>query len=109
MNAISTQSFSRDVCDKSIQKFQKKPGALLSVLEHIQKNTAHHFLSPEVLQYVAESMDLPLQYYNNNVYGTLKLLEAMGRHSVKKLVFSSTLVLSILAIPTKSSNINSLS
>jgi len=39
---------------------------------------------------VGESVNEPFKYYENNVYGTLKLLEAMERADVKKIVFSST-------------------
>ncbi|WP_425446681.1 UDP-glucose 4-epimerase GalE [Dethiothermospora halolimnae] len=39
---------------------------------------------------VGESMENPLKYYDNNVYGTQILLETMNRHNVKKIVFSST-------------------
>ena len=39
---------------------------------------------------VGESVTEPFKYYENNVYGTLKLLEAMQRADVKKIVFSST-------------------
>lgn len=39
---------------------------------------------------VGESMDNPYEYYHNNVYGTLCLLEAMNETGVKKIVFSST-------------------
>lgn len=39
---------------------------------------------------VGESMTNPLKYYDNNVYGTKVLLEAMTKHDVKKIVFSST-------------------
>lgn len=39
---------------------------------------------------VGESMENPLKYYDNNVYGTLRLLEAMNKHGVKNIVFSST-------------------
>lgn len=39
---------------------------------------------------VGESMTNPAKYYNNNVYGTLQLLEAMNEHGVKRMVFSST-------------------
>lgn len=39
---------------------------------------------------VGESMEKPLLYFNNNVYGMQVLLEAMVRHSVDKIVFSST-------------------
>jgi len=39
---------------------------------------------------VGESMTEPLKYFNNNVYGTINLLEAMRDNGVKKIVFSST-------------------
>ncbi|MFK7955097.1 MAG: UDP-glucose 4-epimerase GalE [Lysobacterales bacterium] len=40
--------------------------------------------------YVGESVRDPQQYYRNNVVGTLNLLDAMRRHKVDRLVFSST-------------------
>ena len=39
---------------------------------------------------VGESMEQPLLYFNNNVYGMQVLLEAMIRHGADKIVFSST-------------------
>jgi UDP-glucose 4-epimerase len=42
------------------------------------------------LAYVGESVERPLQYYANNVAGTLSLLQAMDEAGVKRLVFSST-------------------
>jgi UDP-glucose 4-epimerase len=39
---------------------------------------------------VGESVSDPYAYYQNNVGGTLNLLEAMRRHGVGRLVFSST-------------------
>ncbi len=39
---------------------------------------------------VGESMKDPGKYYHNNVYGTLCLLEAMNKHGVRRIVFSST-------------------
>lgn len=42
------------------------------------------------LKAVGESVQEPLAYYDNNVVGTLRLLEAMGRCGVKALVFSSS-------------------
>lgn len=39
---------------------------------------------------VGESMERPLFYFNNNVYGMQTLLEAMQRHNVDKIVFSSS-------------------
>lgn len=39
---------------------------------------------------VNESMEKPELYFQNNVLGTLNLLEAMREHGVKKIIFSST-------------------
>ena len=39
---------------------------------------------------VGESVTNPLKYYDNNLYGTKVLLEAMIKNSVNKIVFSST-------------------
>ncbi|MBX0315344.1 UDP-glucose 4-epimerase GalE [Planococcus glaciei] len=39
---------------------------------------------------VGESMENPLKYFDNNVYGTQVLLQAMTKHGVGKIVFSST-------------------
>lgn len=42
------------------------------------------------LKAVGESVAKPLEYYDNNVVGTLRLLEAMRERAVKTLVFSSS-------------------
>ena len=39
---------------------------------------------------VGESMSDPLKYYDNNLYGTMVLLQSMVAHGVDKIVFSST-------------------
>ncbi len=39
---------------------------------------------------VGESVALPLKYYHNNITGTILLCEAMVRHGVKTMVFSSS-------------------
>lgn len=50
-------------------------------------NAVIHFAG---LKAVGESVEKPLNYYNNNVYGTLTLCEAMKKFGVKNLVFSSS-------------------
>lgn len=40
--------------------------------------------------YVGESVQKPMKYYENNVIGTLNLLETMQKYNVGKIVFSST-------------------
>jgi len=42
------------------------------------------------LKAVGESAQKPLLYFENNITGTVRLLEAMSAHGVKKIVFSSS-------------------
>ena len=42
------------------------------------------------LKAVGESVQKPLEYFDNNVNGTLVLLDAMRKHGCKKIVFSSS-------------------
>lgn len=42
------------------------------------------------LKAVGESVEKPLEYYNNNIIGTLNLLTVMKNYNVKKLIFSSS-------------------
>lgn len=46
-----------------------------------------HFAANSI---VGESMQKPLMYFNNNVYGMQVLLEVMNENNVKHIVFSST-------------------
>ena len=39
---------------------------------------------------VGESTKIPLDYYYNNIYGTICILKAMKAHGVKKIIFSSS-------------------
>ncbi len=39
---------------------------------------------------VGESVEKPLMYYNNNIYGTISLLETMEKYKVSNIVFSSS-------------------
>ncbi len=39
---------------------------------------------------VGESVAKPLEYYDNNISGTIKLLQAMKKYNCKKIVFSSS-------------------
>ena len=42
------------------------------------------------LKAVGESVEKPLEYYNNNLGSTITLCEAMRAHDVKKIIFSSS-------------------
>lgn len=58
--------------------------------EVLQANDIQAVIHFAGLKAVGESVASPLLYYNNNVCGTVSLLEAMQRASVKTLVFSSS-------------------
>lgn len=51
---------------------------------------------------ITESIKTPLKYYNNNITGTLNLLEIMDKYKCYKLIFSSSA--SIYGINNKGSN-----
>ncbi len=42
------------------------------------------------LKAVGESVEKPWEYYNNNITGTLNLLDALRRHDMKNFIFSSS-------------------
>ncbi|PSJ18537.1 UDP-glucose 4-epimerase GalE [Nitrosomonas supralitoralis] len=61
--------------------------ALVTALKQSKAKAVIHFAG---LKAVGESVEHPLSYYDNNVAGTLRLLEAMQECNVKTLVFSSS-------------------
>jgi UDP-glucose 4-epimerase len=61
--------------------------ALVAALRESGASAVIHFAG---LKAVGESVQNPLAYYDNNVLGTMRLLEAMGECAVKTLVFSSS-------------------
>ncbi len=60
---------------------------LKSVFQENDIEAVIHFAADSL---VGESVEKPLQYYENNVYGTMCLLKVMTECGVKKIVFSST-------------------
>lgn len=60
---------------------------LKNVFEKEQIEAVIHFAANSL---VGESMENPLMYFHNNVYGTQVLLEVMNEFDVKNIVFSST-------------------
>ena len=61
--------------------------ALRKIFEENEVNAVIHFAG---LKAVGESVEKPLEYYDNNVVGTIKLLEVMKEFKCKKIVFSSS-------------------
>lgn len=58
-----------------------------AIFSHENIEAVIHFAG---LKAVGESVLKPLEYYHNNITGTLILLEVMRKHNVKKIVFSSS-------------------
>lgn len=90
-----------DLCDKDAVENLVRCGLLSRVLWSPQTNSrlrfgqfrAYTFTS--VIHFagkkaVGESVQIPLLYYQNNITGSLVLMEAMKKHGVKNLVFSSS-------------------
>ena len=61
--------------------------ALCSAFEQYKITSVIHFAG---LKAVGESVSFPLKYYDNNINGTLTLLEVMKEYDCKSIVFSSS-------------------
>ena len=61
--------------------------ALDRIFEKHNIGCAIHFAG---LKAVGESVSMPLEYYDNNLFSTVTLCEAMRDHGVKNIVFSSS-------------------
>jgi len=62
-------------------------GSLEKVFEKHQIDSVIHFAG---LKAVGESVEKPLEYYHNNITGTLILCEVMKKYGVRDIVFSSS-------------------
>lgn len=67
-----------DILDKEI---------LDEIFESEEIESCIHFAG---LKAVGESVEKPWEYYNNNITGTLNLVDAMKRHNCKNIIFSSS-------------------
>jgi UDP-glucose 4-epimerase len=61
--------------------------ALEKVLGKRTVDAAIHFAAPKA---VGESIERPLYYFDNGVGGTVKLCQALDRHNVRNIVYSSS-------------------
>jgi len=60
------------------------------VYKTIKENKINHVIHLAGLKSVSNSTEFPIEYYDNNVSGTISLLQAMNLANVKSLVFSSS-------------------
>lgn len=85
------------VVDRITQITGKKPAfynvdlldkeALDGVFEKENIDAVIHFAG---LKAVGESVEKPIEYYHNNITGTLHLVDCMRNHDVKNIIFSSS-------------------
>ena len=61
--------------------------ALDDILSEEKVDACIHFAG---LKAVGESVAKPWEYYNNNITGTLTLVDALKKHNVKNIIFSSS-------------------
>ena len=61
--------------------------ALTGAMQRHEVSAVIHFAA---LKAVGESVEKPLAYYDNNVVGTIRLLQAMQSAGVKSIIFSSS-------------------
>jgi len=60
---------------------------LIQIFEKYKFNAVIHFAG---LKSIGESIQLPIEYYANNVEGTISLIQALKVSNVKTLIFSSS-------------------
>ena len=70
-----------------VQADLRDQGALAALFRDFRFDAVVHFAG---LKAVGESTQIPIDYYDNTVYGTLCLCRAMAAAGVKRLVFSSS-------------------
>ena len=70
--------YKEDVCDRN---------ALEMIFDREEIDAVIHFAGYKA---VGESVAKPLEYYQNNLAGTLTLCDVMRRHGVKNIIFSSS-------------------
>ncbi len=88
-------------CAKSIERVEKITGKSVTLYEGdvrdktlLEKIFSEHKIDCVIhfagLKAVGESCYKPILYYDNNLGGTLALVEVMAKHGCKKIVFSSS-------------------
>ncbi len=79
-----------EICGKKVKLYEgdvRDEKLLDKIFEENAIDWVIHFAG---LKAVGESCAKPIEYYDNNIGGTLALVDSMRRHGVKKIVFSSS-------------------
>ena len=79
-----------EITGKSVKFYEEdllNKDAVMKIFDMEKPDAVIHFAG---LKAVGESVAKPLEYYNNNITGTLNLLYAMREYGVKNIIFSSS-------------------
>ena len=90
-----------NACEESLKRVEKITGKTLKFYKGdiadkelmdkiLTENDIYAVIHFAGLKAVGESVHKPLEYYNNNITGTLILCDEMRNHGVKNIVFSSS-------------------
>ena len=90
-----------NACEESLKRVEKITGKTLKFYKGdiadkelmdkiLTENDIYAVIHFAGLKAVGESVHKPLEYYNNNITGTLILCDEMRKHGVKNIVFSSS-------------------
>ncbi len=79
-----------EITGKKLKFYEKDMLDKDGVEEIFQKESIDAVIHFAGLKAVGESVEKPLEYYHNNLSGTLTLCDVMRRHGVRNMVFSSS-------------------
>ena len=80
----------QEITGKTVTFYEKDVRDVAAMDEIFVKHEIEAVIHFAAFKAVGESCRLPLKYYNNNIGGTVSLLQVMEKNNVKKIIFSSS-------------------
>jgi len=82
-NEASPTGLDKIKLDAIISNYAGKPGSVLGILEEAQKLNQHKYLTQEVLEYIADKINIPVsRIYNIITFYAFFNLKPQGKHSI---------------------------
>ena len=80
----------QEITGKTVTFYEKDVRDIQAMEEIFVNHKIEAVIHFAAFKAVGESCRLPLKYYDNNISGTVGLLQVMEKHNVKKIIFSSS-------------------
>ncbi|MBQ7542017.1 MAG: UDP-glucose 4-epimerase GalE [Clostridia bacterium] len=80
----------QELTGKAVRLYEKDIRDADAYAEIFSQNTIDSIIHFAGLKAVGESIQMPVEYYDNNIGGTVELLKAMQKYGCKRIVFSSS-------------------